>query len=223
MAALLAPHFTVFTYDRRGRGESGDTRPYAVQREIEDIEALAGEAGGEVFVWGISSGAFLALEAAKKTRSIRKLALYEAPFIVDDSRPTTEDDWLRIRDAITAGDRGAAVRLFLKSVGVPAVVIAVMRWMPIWPKLEAVAETLPYDGALVENDQKGKALTASRWASVTIPTLVMDGAKSPQWMRNGTLALAKILPKAQYRTLPGQTHNVNAKALAPALIAFFNA
>src|SRR5205085_6796906 len=155
VAALLAPHFTVFTYDRRGRGESGDTRPYAVQREIEDIEALAGEAGGEVFVWGISSGAFLALEAAKKTRSIRKLALYEAPFIVDDSRPTTEDDWLRIRDAITAGDRGAAVRLFLKSVGVPAVVIAVMRWMPIWPKLEAVAETLPYDGALVENDQKG--------------------------------------------------------------------
>jgi len=222
LAELLSPHFTVFTYDRRGRGDSGDTAPYSVKREIEDIEALAGEAGGDVFVWGISSGAVLALEAAKQIRSVRKLALYEAPLIVDDSRPTTEDDWRRIREAIAAGRRGDAVRVFLKSVGVPAFVIALMRWMPMWSKLEAVADTLPHDGALMEDDQKGRPLTASRWASVTIPTLVMDGGKSPQWMHNGTQALTKVLPNAQFRTLPGQTHNVKAKALAPVLIEFFN-
>jgi pimeloyl-ACP methyl ester carboxylesterase len=222
LARLLALHFTVFTFDRRGRGESGDTQPYALKREIEDIEAIIREAGGDVFVWGISSGAVLSLEAATTMRGIRKLALYEAPFIVDDSRPTTEDDWRRIRRALAAGRRGDAVRVFLKSVGVPSLVIRLMRMMPIWSKLEAVANTLVYDGALVENDQKGRPLTASRWSSVTIPTLVMDGGKSPQWLHRGMQALTNVLPNAQYRTLAGQTHNVKAKALAPALIAFFN-
>jgi pimeloyl-ACP methyl ester carboxylesterase len=222
LAELLASHFTLFIYDRRGRGDSGDTAPYSVKREIEDIEALIGEAGGEVFVWGISSGAVLALEATKQIRGIRKLALYEAPFIVNDSRPTTEDDWRRIREAIASGRRGDAVRVFLKSIGVPAFVIALMRLMPIWSKLVGVAHTLVYDGTLMEDDQKGRPLSTKRWASVTIPTLAMDGGKSPQWMHDGMQALAKVLPSAQYRTLAGQTHNVKAKALAPALIAFFN-
>jgi len=222
LAKALASRFTVFTYDRRGRGESGDTAPYAVQCEIEDIEALARQAGSEIFMWGISSGAVLALEAAKQIRGIRKLALYEPPFIVDNSRPSTEGDWASIRQAIAADRRGDAARVFLKSVGVPGFVIAVMRWTPMWSKLKASAATLPHDAALVQEHQRGKPLMGSRWSSVTIPTLVMDGGKSPAWMRNGTQALANALPNAQYRTLPGQTHDVKAKAIAPALIEFFN-
>src|SRR5712664_876064 len=115
LAALLAPHFTVFTYDRRGRGDSGDTAPYAVEREVEDIATLLSEAGGAAFVWGMSSGAVLALEAANRLSGIKKLALYEAPFIVDNTRPTTEDDWDRISAAVAADRRSDAVKLFLKS------------------------------------------------------------------------------------------------------------
>lgn len=222
LAKVLASRFTVFTYDRRGRGQSSDTPPYSVQREIEDIEALARQAGGEIFVWGISSGAVLAMEAAKQIRGIRKLALYEPPFIVDGSRPSTENDWIRIREAIAAGRQGDAARVFLKSVGVPGFAFAVMRWTPIWSKLKTAATTLPHDAALVEEHQRGKPLMGSRWSSITIPTLVMDGGKSPAWMRHGTQALAKALPNAQYRTLPGQVHDVKAKAIAPALIEFFS-
>ena len=120
LAELLARHFAVFTYDRRGRGGSGDTAPYAVEREVEDIAALVSESGGAAFLWGISSGAVLPLEAANRLSGIKKLALYEAPFIVDDSRSTTERDWARIGGAVAANRRGEAVKLFLKSVGLPA-------------------------------------------------------------------------------------------------------
>src|SRR5438093_12458198 len=114
LAPRLARDFTVFMYDRRGRGDSGDTAPYAVEREVEDLEALVNEAGGAAFVWCTSSGAALALEATSRLSGIKKLALYEAPFIVDDSRPTTEDDWVRINEAVAAGRRSEAVTLFLK-------------------------------------------------------------------------------------------------------------
>jgi pimeloyl-ACP methyl ester carboxylesterase len=221
LAELLAQHFTVFTYDRRGRGESGDTAPYAVEREVEDIAALLGEAGGSAFVWGISSGAALALEAANRLAGIEKLALYEAPFIVDDSRSTTQDGWTRIGEAVAADRRSDAVRLFMKMVGVPDVFIALMRFMPVWSKLKSVAHTLPYDGALVQDNQRGAPLPAGRWASATMPTLVMDGGKSPAWIRNANRALASAVPNAQYRTLEGQSHMLNAKLHAPVLIEFF--
>src|SRR3981189_2030210 len=130
LAELLAQHFTVFTYDRRGRGGSGDTAPYAVEREVEDIAALLSKAGGAASVWGMSSGAVLALEAANRLSGIKRLALYEAPFIVDDSRSTTEDDWVRIGEAVAAHRRGAAVKLFLQMVGVPGFFIALMRLSP---------------------------------------------------------------------------------------------
>ena len=223
LAKYLARHFTVFIYDRRGRGESGDTAPYAVEREIEDIDALIAEAGGAAFVWGTSSGAALALDAAKVLTRIEKLALYEAPFIVDDSRPTTEDAWVRIREALAAGERGDAVKVFLKAVGVPAFFIALMPLLPVWSKLKAAAHTLPYDGAIVQDNQRGKALPAGRWASVTVPTLVMDGGNSPTWMRNGNRALASVLPNARYRTIDRQTHMVNAKVHGPLLAEFFGA
>ena len=222
LAELLAPHFTVFTYDRRGRGASGDTAPYAVEREVEDIEALLGEAGGSAFVWGTSSGAVLALEAANRLSGIKKLALYEAPFIVDDTRPTTEHGWDRISGAVAADRRSDAVKLFLKLVGVPGFVRVLMPLMiPIWLKLKAVAHTLPYDGAVVRDNQRGKPLPASQWASVTIQALVMDGGNSPAWMRHANQSLASVLPNARYRTLQGQTHMLRPKTHAPILVEFF--
>jgi pimeloyl-ACP methyl ester carboxylesterase len=221
LAKLLAHHFTVFTYDRRGRGDSGDTAPYAVEREVDDIAALLSEAGGAAFVWGTSSGAVLALEAANRLAGIKKLALYEAPFIVDDTRSTTEGDWIAIGDAIAADRRSDAVKLFLKSVGAPGFFIALMRLMPVWSKLEAVAHTLPYDGAIVRDNQRGKPLSAGCWASVTVPTLVMDGGKSPAWMRRANQSLAIILSNAKYRTLQGETHMLKPKAHAPILVEFF--
>lgn len=224
LAKLLAEHFTVFTYDRRGRGESGDTPPYSVEREVEDIEALVKEAGGAAYVYGISSGAALALEAANQLPGIKKLALFEAPFIVDASRlPVSTEYWARIGESIAAGHRSHAVKLFMKAVGVPAIFVALMPLMPAWSKLKAVAQTLPYDGAIVQDHQRGKPLPAGRWSSVTMPALVLDGGKSPAWMRRAMRSLAEVLPDAHLRTLEGQTHMVKAKAHAPVLVEFFKA
>jgi pimeloyl-ACP methyl ester carboxylesterase len=222
LAALLAEKFTVFTYDRRGRGDSGNTAPYAVEREVEDIEALIKEAGGSAYVYGISSGAALALEAANHGLAIKKLALYEAPFIVDDSRPPIPTDFVaQLKALVSADRRGDAVKLFMKLVGVPGIFIVMMRFMPAWKKLTGIAHTLPYDMTIVQDNQRGKPLPEKRWTSVTAPTLVVDGGKSPGWMRNGMRALAGVLPNAKLRTLEGQTHMVKPKALAPVLMEFF--
>jgi pimeloyl-ACP methyl ester carboxylesterase len=221
LAALLSPHFSVITYDRRGRGDSGDTPPYAVEREVEDIAALVREAGGSACLWGMSSGALLALEAASRVEGIRRVALYEAPLVVDGSRPATTEQWARIDDALAADRRGVAVRLFLQGVGMPGILISLMRLTPAWPKLKAVAHTLPYDGAIVGAYQQGQPLPAGQWAFVKVPTLVMDGGKSAEWMRRGNRALSLALPNADYRTLDGQTHMLKPKAHAPTLIEFF--
>jgi pimeloyl-ACP methyl ester carboxylesterase len=222
MAAALAGHFTVFTYDRRGRGDSSDRGPYEVQREVEDLEAVIGEAGGQAVVFGVSSGAALALEAASRGASITRLALYEAPFIVDATRPPISDDFVAgLNRALASGRKGDAIRMFMKVVGVPAIFILLMRLMPAWARLVAVAHTLPYDFSIVGPYQKGQPLPATRWNGATMPTLVMDGGKSPAWMRNATRALAGVLPNATYRTLARQTHMVKPKALAPPLLEFF--
>jgi pimeloyl-ACP methyl ester carboxylesterase len=221
LAPMLAQHFTVFTYDRRGRGDSGENSPYAVEREVDDLEALIKEAGGLACVFGHSSGAVLALNAAERGLSIPKLALYEAPFIVDRSRPSTEHDWAQIEACVAQGRRGDAVRVFLNCVGVPALAVALMRWLPVWTKVMAVAHTLPYDGAMVRDFQRGLPLPVGAWANVTVPALVIAGGKSPTWMQNGVRALASVLANAEHRTLDGQTHDVGAKALVPVLKAFF--
>jgi len=224
LAAALAEHFTVFTYDRRGRGDSDDTAPYAVEREVEDIQALIKEAGGSAHLYGISSGAALALEAADRGLPIERLALYEAPFIVDDSRPPVPQDYeAQINRLIASERRGDAIRLFMtKGVGLPAVMVAMMRFLPAWSKMKGVAHTLPYDVAFTVEHQRGKPLPAQQWPSVTVPTLVVGGGKSPAWMRNGVRALADVLPNAQHHTLEGETHIVKPRALAPVLTEFLN-
>jgi len=221
LAAALADRFTVFTYDRRGRGESGNTLPFAVQREIEDLETVIREAGGSAFVFGVSSGGALALEAANQGLAIKKLAVYEIPFIVDSTQPPIPEDFLdRLHTALTAGRPGDAVMHFMKLVGAPAVMVAIMRLFPVWKKLKAVAHTLPYDITLVKDHERGEPLRAGEWANVAAPTLVMDGGKSPAWMRNAMRSLADVLPKASYRTLEGQTHMVKPRAQVPALVEF---
>jgi pimeloyl-ACP methyl ester carboxylesterase len=221
LAALLARHFTVFTYDRRGRGESGHTAPFAVEREVEDIAALLQEAGGAACVYGISSGAALALEAANRIPGIRKLALYEAPFIVDGSRPPVISTWDEIDQAVAADRRADALKHFMKMVGMPAIVIALMRVMPAWSKLKAVAHTLPHDGAVMRRHMRGEPLPAGQWSGISVPTLSVAGGKSPQWMRNAMQAVAGVLRSARYHTLEGQNHMVKPKAIAPVLVEFF--
>jgi pimeloyl-ACP methyl ester carboxylesterase len=220
LAELLAPHFTVINYDRRGRNESSDTPPYAPEREIEDIEALINEAGGSAFVAGISSGAALAMAAAASGLNIKKLALYEAPFMVDKSgHRAPPDSEAQLKALIAAGRRGDAVKFFMRDmVNVPAFVVFIMRIMPIFSKLKAVAHTLPYDAAVMGDF----SLPAKRAASVKVATLVGGGDKSPSSMQNAVKQLADAIPNSELKMFKGQTHNISMKVLAPALIEFFN-
>ncbi len=219
VTALLAPHFTVFAYDRRGLGSSGDTAPYAVDREIEDLETLIKEAGGSAAVFGHSSGATLALEAAAQGLAITRLALYEPPFIVDDSRPRPPKDFAaQLAELVASGRRGDAVALFMtKAVNLPADAVAQMRNAPMWPAFEAMAHTLVYNMAIMGDF----SLPAERVGSVRIATLVLDGGESPAWARNAVQAVVDALPNAQRRTLKGQTHSAAPEILAPVLGEFF--
>jgi pimeloyl-ACP methyl ester carboxylesterase len=224
LAAILADRFTVVTYDRRGRGDSGDTPPYAAQREIEDLEAVIDANRGPAYVYGISSGAGLALETACAVPAkVARLALYEPSFVVDDTRPPVPADAVaQVTDLLARNRRGAAVKLFLREdAQVPPVFVALMPLMPAWGKLKALAHTLPYDLTIMAFGQQGRPLPADRWASLTAPTLVMAGGKSPGWLQNAARAVAQALPRASHRTLPGQTHIIKAKALAPVLAEFF--
>jgi pimeloyl-ACP methyl ester carboxylesterase len=224
LAAHLSADFTVFAYDRRGRGDSGDARPYAVEREIEDIDALIREAGGSAFAFGHSSGAVLALQATAEGPSITKLALYEPPFIVDDARPPLPEDYLtHLAELVSAGRRGDAVEYFMTvAVGVPGDVVRRMRAEPMWPALEKLAHTLIYDGTIMGDTMRGKPLPSGRWDSARIPTMVMDGGQSPRWQRNAARALAELLPDAQCQTLAGQAHGAAPGVLATALKGFFS-
>jgi pimeloyl-ACP methyl ester carboxylesterase len=223
VARLLASDFTVYTYDRRGRGESGNTQPFAPAREIEDLDAVIAEGGGTAFVMGGSSGGALVLDAAAKGLPIRRLAVYEAPFIVDDSRPPVPDDYLsKLQTLGAAGRRGEAVEVFFTDAfRLPPEAIAGMRAGPGWGELEKVAPTLAYDAAFMDGTMRGRPLPADRWSSVTIPTLVRDGGASDTFMHTGADALAGLLPNAERRTLEGQTHDVAASVLAPELADFF--
>lgn len=211
--------FCTYAYDRRGRGESGDTGPYAVAREIEDVAALMEAAGGEATLFGISSGAALALEAAAVCQGVRRVVCFEPPFVVDDTKPALAADFVdRLDGHVAAGRHGAAVRQFLGEVGMPRPMIRLMALTPMWKKLTAIAPTLPHDMRIVGPHQQGRPLDASRWAGISAPMTIIDGGRSPAWMRNGNAHLAEILG-ADHITLPGQTHMVKAKVLAPAVAA----
>ena len=223
LAELLAPQFTVVAYDRRGRGESGNTQPYAIEREIEDLDAVIAEAGGPAFVVGGSSGGVLALDAAAGGLPISKLAVYEPPFIVDDTRPPLPDDYVAQLDSLVAAGRpGDAVELFMTvAVGLPAEFVAPMKADPSWSALAEVGHTIAYDGRIMGDTMSGKPLPGDRWSAVAAPTLVIDGGASPPFMHNGADALAAALPNAERRTLEGQTHEVEPQVLAPVLVEFF--
>jgi pimeloyl-ACP methyl ester carboxylesterase len=225
LSELLAPHFTVYSYDRRGRGESGNSKPYTVEREVEDIDALIQEAGGKVFLYGISSGGCLALETAIQLgNKVKKLAVYEPPYNSDKSAlPAWKDYRKKLADLVSANCRGDAVVLFMNLVGTPADQIDGMRQAPMWPMFEAVAPTLAYDAAVMGEDRKPPV---DRAAKIAMPTLVMDGGANLAYMpfmHDTATALAKAIPHAQQRTLEGQTHDVNLDVLAPVLVEFFKA
>jgi pimeloyl-ACP methyl ester carboxylesterase len=219
LSKLLAPHFNVIYFDRRGRGESTDTKPYSVEREVEDIDVLIDQAGGSTFLFGTSSGGSLALEAALQLgNKVKKLAVYEAPYNSDDAaRQAYRDHRKQLDEALSANWRGDAVVLFMNLVGTPAEMINGMRQSPAWPALEAVAPTLAYDAATLGDD---RAVPIKRAAAVAAPTLVMNGTVIP-FMETSASALAKAIPHAQHKTLQGQSHDVNLEVLAPVLVEFF--
>jgi pimeloyl-ACP methyl ester carboxylesterase len=224
LARLLAEHCTVINYDRRGRGDSTDVKPFALEREIEDIHALVEAEGGSASLWGWSSGGALALRAAGTPIGVERLSVYEVPFMVTPGgkRPTP-DYGERLDELVAAGDRSGAVKHFMRnSIGIPAPFVALMRLMPMWKGLEATAHTLPYDwAALGKHTMYGAPLNPEEWASVTAPTLVAYGAKSPAVLKQGSRALAEVLPNATLRELSGVSHNVKMNALAPLLAEFF--
>jgi pimeloyl-ACP methyl ester carboxylesterase len=222
VAAILARWFTVFNYDRRGRGDSGDTPPYAVKREAEDLAALIETAGGSAMVFGGSSGAGLVLHAAAQNPAISKLALWEPPYHVDESAPRLPPDFAARLDAlIRKGRRADAVELFMvEAAAVPAEAVAAMRLQPSWPDTEAVAHTLPYEAAVMG---PGNTVPASELAAITQPALVLTGGNSPAWITKAGKAVARTIPGAVHRVLDGQTHNVSPTALVPELVEFFTA
>lgn len=218
LARALQDRFTVFNYDRRGRGDSGDTEPYAVEREIEDIGALVAEAGGSAAAFGHSSGATLALHAAAAGLSIEKLALYEPPFAVDGSRaPLPADFPARLAALVADGRRGDAVELYqTEGVGIPREVVVQMRQAPFRPALEAVAHTLAYDAMIVGDI----SLPVEMLAAIKTPALVITGEESPPFLRNAARAVADALPGGRLCTLAGQTHDLAPDAIAPPLAEF---
>ncbi len=218
LAPLLAPHFTVYVYDRRGRGESGDTLPYAREREVDDIGALIQEAGGSASLLGLSSGAALALEAAAAGLGIEKVVAYEPPYVEAGSPDGGPDHQRELERRLAEGDRGGAVTYFMRSmVGVPAPFVVMMRLMPwVWRKMKAVAHTLPYDAAVMG----GFRVPTARLAQIRVPTLALHGSRTDVRLQQAARAVADAVPGALHRTLEGQTHNVAPSALAPAVVEF---
>jgi len=220
LAKLLSAHFTVISYDRRGRGDSTDTAPYLPHSEIEDIAALIAVVREPVYLYGHSSGAALALETVIKLRKkIAKLAIYEVPYALDaNDRKAANEYYKTLKKLLKSGRNGDAVALFVRSVGVSSDQIQAMKRMPMWKGLEKLAPTLAYDSEVLG---KGHALPTARLSHITIPTLVMHGGAGAPFMRDAAKAISEAMPHAQLRTLVHQTHGVSPKALAPELVKFF--
>ena len=218
LAQELMSDLTVLNYDRRGRGPSGDTPPYAIEREIEDIEAMLEAAGGSAHLYGTSSGAALALRAASAGLPLMKLALWEPPFILDENARPPKDQVEQYETMIAEGRRGDAAEYFMtKVVGMPPEFAAKARTEPWWPNQEALAHTLAYDARIMGDYTVPIELTGS----VKVPTIVIAGGADFAWMRETATTLADALPDGQARFLDGQGHDVDPTVLAPVLKQFF--
>jgi pimeloyl-ACP methyl ester carboxylesterase len=212
----FSPHFTVINYDRRGRGESTDMPPFSVEREVEDIGALI-EAEGPAHVLGTSSGAALALEAAASGVPMLSVMAFEPPYMVAEHRKPAHAAYeARLKALVEEGRRDDALKLFMRTVGVPGLMVAIMRLLPLWKKLRSTAHTLPYDAAAM----RGFDPPAERLSSIRVPTLAVFGDKTPQALKDGTRFVAKTIPGAEIRSLPKQSHNVNPDSLVPVLQEF---
>jgi len=223
LAQRLADRFTVYSYDRRGRGDSGDTPPYAVEREIEDLRAVIEAAGGSAHAFGHSSGGALALEATAAGAPVSKLAVYEPPYIVDDSRPPLAPDYVEhLEELVAAGKRREVFAYFMtEAVGMPAEAVQPMLESPMVEAMEPLAHTVAYDGRVMLRGTMDGGPLPARWTdTVRCPALVMDGGNSPGWARNACRALSRVLPDVQYRTLEGQDHAASPEAIAPVLAEF---
>lgn len=219
MGKELAKNFTTINYDRRGRNESTNTLPYSVDKEIEDIEALIQEAGGSAHLVGFSSGAALALLAAAKGLNIKKMVLYEPPYVqnMGGHNPPVDCEG-QLKKLVEANRRGDAVKFFMKDmVGVPAFAIVIMSIMPMWKKLKGVAHTLPYDAAVMDDF----SIPLQSASIVQAPTLVAGGEKSPVSLRNAVKKLAEAMPNAILKMLEGQDHRISSKAIVPVLVEYF--
>jgi pimeloyl-ACP methyl ester carboxylesterase len=218
LARALERDFTVLNYDRRGRGDSGDTAPYSVEREIDDIDALIAAAGGSASVFGYSSGANLTLQAAARGLAITHLALYEPPFRPDDSYPALRTDLAdRIAALVAAGRRGDAVELYqTEAVQIPPEIVAQIRHAPFWPGLEAIAHTLAYDATIIGD----LSLPTEMLASITTPALIITGDQSPPFIRAAAQAVAGALSNGRLRVLAGESHDIKPDATAPVLKEF---
>lgn len=226
LANALSSRFTVYNYDRRGRGDSGDASSYAIEREIEDLNAIIEAAGGSAYVWGLSSGAVLALEAAASGSSITRLALHEPPFIVkaEDRKPPS--DFAEQVGKLIAGDqRAEAIKYFMtKGMGAPSFVIPMMRIMPgVWSRLMAVAHTLPYDAALLNGYMNGRSLPRDKWRGVAVPTVVLEGTESPSSLRHAAQHTAEVLPNAKLISKKGLGHTkkLQTDKISQELTSFF--
>jgi pimeloyl-ACP methyl ester carboxylesterase len=211
IAKLLESDFTVINYDRRGKGASGDTLPYAIEREVEDLKALIDEVGGSAFVFGYSSGAVLALNAAARGVAISKLVLFEAPVEGYDSSLVNQ-----LTELISAGRRGDAVEFFQSAiVGIPEHVVAQLRNAPFRPYLEALVHTTVYDTKIICEPPLRDEL-----AGISAPMLAVAGEESSDKFKQAIELLATVLPNGQYMCLEGQNHNIVAPVLAPVVRKF---
>lgn len=218
LARLLSRHFNVYTYDRRGRGESGDATEYSPAREVEDLAALIHEAGGSACLAGLSSGGALALEAAATGLPIGWVLAYEPPYVDDSGQRGGAAHEGRLRQLLAEGNRGGAVKYFMKDmVGAPSAIVLMMRAMPwIWRKLSAVAHTLPYDAAVMTAFRIPRA----RFAGIRVPVMVMNGSKTDPRLRAAARAIADAIPGGRHRELTGMTHNVKPDVLTEAVVDF---
>ena len=217
LAGALAQHFTVLNYDRRGRGDSGDTLPFAVQREVEDLDVMLAAAGGSATVVGLSSGAALAAEAAAGGLPIDALVLWEPPFSVDEDGVRAAKVYAdELVELLAAGRRGDALQRFMRRVGLPDEMIAGIRQSPYWELGERIAPTLAYDAAVLGDTR----VPVERYARIDVPTLVLAGSESPDFLRAAAAEVAAAIPGARHDVLDGQDHNVAGEVLAPVVAQF---